>query len=378
MRVGIDASALLIARKNGYENYATSLILAMADLPPKYLTGLDIHLYFYAGNYLADARLLETYLPKLNGRFKCHVYSPRRGFAAALPLLALRDRLDMLHLPVHIWAYRFPCKVVATVHDACGLRMFAAGHQFKEVRNLNDSLQKQLKLFQAFIAVSNSTKQDIVKLYNHPPEQIFVVHHGINQAFKPDSEMAEKVRLLYNLPPYILSVNALQVNKNYKGLLQAFAKLKQECKDIQALVIVGRKGWGSDTVTAEIEQLKLNHSVRQLDYIPFDHLRGLYTGAELVVNASLCEGFGLPVLEALSCGAKVAVANSTSLPEVGGKAVHYFDPNNPHDIAEKMKQVLTDAHLQTILCVEAPAHLQTFSWQKAATSTLSVYRKLGG
>jgi glycosyltransferase involved in cell wall biosynthesis len=374
-RIGIDASAMLIARKNGYENYVTHLILAMTELDAAELEGLDIYLYFYTGNRLADATLLDTLLPRFR-RFTCRVYRLRRGFRIAFPLIVAKDRLDWLHLPVHLWSERFPCRVASTFHDACSRRMLMQGHTSDAIRQLEEAIQIQLGISQALIAVSQSSKQDLVDLYGVLAESVQVVHHGVDAQFRPDSFAARQVREFYNLPPYILSVNALQGNKNHIRLLRAFAELRARYHIPQILVLVGRDGWDSDVIYAEITKLQLGSSIRRLGYVPQDHLCGLYAGADLVVNASLCEGFGLPVLEALACGAVVAAANIPALVEIGGDAVSYFDAYSIGNMVATILSALTDPQERTRRLAAAPRQLASFTWKRAAEETLSVYRML--
>jgi glycosyltransferase involved in cell wall biosynthesis len=144
----------------------------------------------------------------------------------------------------------------------------------------------------------------------------------------------------------------------------------------QVFVLVGRDGWDSDVIYAEIEKLQLGSSIQHLGYVPQEHLCGLYAGADLVVNASLCEGFGLPILEALACGAVVAVANTPALVEIGGDAVIYFDPYNIDDMAAAILSALSDFQERSRRLAAAPRWLESFSWKRAARETLAVYRML--
>jgi len=374
-RIGIDASAMLIARKNGYENYVANLILAMAELDASELAGLDIYLYFYAGDRLADATRLDTLLPRLR-RFTCRVYRPRRGFRIAFPLVVGIDHLDGLHLPVYIWNEHLPCRVVSTFHDACSKRMLMQGYVLPAIDELEQSTLKQIKISQMFIAVSESSKRDLIDLYHVPAERIHVVHHGISDGFKPDPSAARRVKEFYHLSPYILSVNALQGNKNYLRLLRAFAELRARYHIPHILVIVGRDGWGSDEVYTEIEKLQLGDKIRLLGYVPQEHLCGLYAGADMVVNASLCEGFGLPVLEALACGAIVTASSIPPFIEIGGDAVSYFDPTSIEDMVTRIFSALTDSQERSRRLAAVPQQLARFTWERAARKTLAIYRML--
>jgi len=216
----------------------------------------------------------------------------------------------------------------------------------------------------------------MIAFYGVSPQLINTVPHGVDPRFRFDAQEARRVNEFYDLPPYILSVNALQANKNYPRLLEAFALLRKEQHLTQVLVIVGREGWGSQEILNKLNSLDLGDSVRILGFVPAEHLVGLYSGADLVVNPSLCEGFGLPVLEALACDAIVAASNSTSLPEVGGQAVGYFDPYNVSSIADMIFRLLTEEKERIQLRKNSREQLDKFTWQNAAKDTVDVYRTL--
>ena len=376
MRVGIDASAMLIARKNGYENYATSLILALANLSDDQLSGIEIYLYFYAGNVLADKALIKEYLSGLS-RFTTRIHRLKQGYSYSLAWWSRLDRLDLLHMPVYIFQSPLKCKIVTTFHDACCMRAIKDGIPIPEIDGMREQINKQIAISDAFIAVSNNTKEDLQALYDIPESRIGVVYHGVSNAFHPDLDAAAEVKKIYNLPPYILSVNTLQGNKNYSRLFQAFAKLREKYHIPHVFVVVGREGWGAAEVYCELERLHLGEAVRMIGYVPQEHLIGLYSGASLVVNGSLCEGFGLPVLEALACGAIVAVAQNTSLPEVGGSAVAYFNPLDINDMVDVIYTALTDERLRQTLRSASAGQVSKFTWTQTALNTLSIYKGNG-
>ena len=376
MRIGIDASAMLIAQKNGYENYVTSLILAMAQLDAAELKDMELYLYFYAGNRLADKKLLDEYLPLLR-KFKIRVYYPRQGFRVALPLLTLMDRLDMLHLPVYLWSKKYFCKVLTTVHDLCHYRFLREGYHYEAIKVLEQITISQIQISSAMIAISQNTKQDLIDFYHIDPQKIQVVYHGADETLSFSNTKFDPKKH-YNLSPYLLSVNALQANKNYPRLLQSFALLREQFHLPHCLVIVGRNGWGYEAVHEEVKRLKLEPSVRFLGYVPREHLAGLYANADVVINSSLCEGFGLPILEALACNAVVAASSTTSFPEVGGAAVRYFDPKNIDDMAQVIYRLISDRGECERLRKQAPFQVSKFRWRTSAIDTLNVYRSLRG
>jgi glycosyltransferase involved in cell wall biosynthesis len=377
LRIGIDASALLIAQKNGYENYVTNLVRALASLPSSELESLEIFLYFYGGNVLANSTLFEEYKPKLD-KFHLRAYPFRQGFRQALPVMCLYDRLDLIHLPVYFWATKFPCRVITTFHDACHHRALLDGLVDEEPQDLVNSINRQIQISHAYIAVSNSSKRDLCDFYGIDPNRIWVVYHGVGDEYRNNTRAADVVRDKYGINRYILSVNSIQGNKNYSRLLEAYAQLFRQGMIKQSLVLVGRDGWGNDRIYRVLRDLGLDEQIHILGYVSQEELIGLYSGADIVVNASLCEGFGLPILEAMACGAVITASNNTALGEVGGEAVFGFDPYDVTSISNAIYEALFNAEARKIKQLASQVQIQKFSWERAASQTLNVYQSLLG
>ena len=373
MRIGIDASAMLIAQRNGYENYVTDLVLSLASLPTSEFGNMEIFLYFYAGNVLANPGLIKEYKHILN-KFHLRVYPFRQGFRIALPVMCLCDRLDLIHLPVYIWATKFPCRVLTTFHDACHRRAFLDGSVDEEPKDLVDLINKQLKVSDAYIAVSNASKLDLCEFFGVDPRRVWVIHHGVGKEYSYNVKSMNVVRAKYGLKQYILSVNAIQGNKNHLRLLEAYAHLFRQGMIEQSLVFVGRDGWGSERFYQAVREIDLGEHIKVLGYVTQADLMGLYSGADLVVNASLCEGFGLPVLEAMACGAVIAASNNTALVEIGGDAVFAFDPYDIRSISNAICEAITKTDAREEKLLAGQSHLRNFTWANTAEKTLNVYR----
>jgi len=371
-RIGIDASNMLILEKTGIEYYTTALILALVENLADQ-SDLELFLYFHAGNQYADPKLLVRYAPCLQGVHR-RVYRPRRGFRLALPLLATLDHLDLLHLPSP-YALRFsPCPLVVTVHDVAWayLSVEELLHEGVASRLVNKGTIQQTA---AIIAVSESTRRDAIRRYGLSPELVHVVYHGIDHRYQQVVEAPAVVRQKYGLEHYILNVAELQYRKNQVRLMQAFALLRERYRVDCSLAIVGREGSGYESVYAEWKRLSMEDAIRFLGYVPDNDLAALYSAADLVVYPSLYEGFGLPVLEAMACGAIVATSNTSALPEVGGDAAVYFDPYDVNQIAATMYQALTDAPLRNKLRTKGLERARRFTWESAARETLHVYQR---
>ncbi|HEY9769575.1 MAG TPA: glycosyltransferase family 1 protein [Coleofasciculaceae cyanobacterium] len=228
-----------------------------------------------------------------------------------------------------------------------------------------------LKQSQHIICISEYTKQDIVRNYRLNPESIDVVYLGFDRDLffpQPDSDILQK----YSLDKYLLYVGDMRFYKNLSRCLAAFDRLP--LKDYQ-FVITGKK---DDFFYPEIErqtaQLAAKERIIFLDYVPNADLPGLYSSAQSLVFASLYEGFGLPVLEAMACGCPVIASNTTSIPEVGGESVFYVDPYSVEDIAQGMYQVLSNVELRNKLRDRGIERSQLFSWNRTADNVRQIFR----
>jgi glycosyltransferase involved in cell wall biosynthesis len=182
------------------------------------------------------------------------------------------------------------------------------------------------------------------------------------------------------MQPYLLSfVGSLDRRKNVDRLIAAYARLKQDRRLPHQLAIVGSRR-GSDRVfydpRPDVERLGLADSVVLIDRVGDDEARALHAGADVFVYPSLYEGFGLPPLEAMACGAPVVCSSASSLPEVVGEAGLLFDPTDVGAISEAIWRVATDAELRAHLARSAPAAAARFTWETTATATLDVYREI--
>jgi glycosyltransferase involved in cell wall biosynthesis len=220
------------------------------------------------------------------------------------------------------------------------------------------------------IAISRATKQDLVNHYKVAPQKIAVVAHGYEAANHQSNELSSEVAK--KLPEkYILFLSTIQPRKNLVGLIEAFAELKQEHPELpHKLVVVGKAGWKYE---ASFQAMKAYQDiVVYLGRVDDNDRWPIYAKADLFINTSFYEGFGMWILEAFECGVPVAVSNISSLPEVGGDAAIYFDPSNREDIKNSILRVLTDNHLKQQLITKGKERLKDFSWEKCARETLQV------
>ncbi len=369
MKIGIDAH-MVGRRATGNETYVTNLAraLALVDDGRNHYT-LYIDRQAAAGpRVVADPRFLQRPL---------RPHTPFVRIPVSLPLELARRPLDVLHLQYNLPPLLPRCGRVLTVHDI-------SYEHFPECFTLRERVRNKVlvrwsaRRAEVVIAVSEYTKRDLVETYGIDPERIVVTLEAADPAFRPPQniEETEQVCRRYGIEgPYVLYVGNIQPRKNLPRLIQAYAQL-MAAGDIQhRLVIVGRKAWLHSEVFQEARRSGLSNQIVFTDYVPQSDLPHLYARADVFVFPSLFEGFGLPVLEAMACGAPVITSRSSSLPEVAGDAACYVDPFSAGEIARALRQLVCDAELRARLAGAGLEQAARFSWEQTARQTLRAYEQ---
>ena len=300
-----------------------------------------------------------------------------------LAIAARQHSLSIVHDPTGISPFAasgWPAKArrVVTIHD-----MIPFVHPETHARLTNVLFQhyipRTLRRVDAVVTVSEASKRDILRFYPIASDAVHVIHNGISHCFRPRSESEiSAVRHRYKLPErYILSVGALQQRKNLATLFRAFRQILQRGFD-RHLVIVGREAWKTDDTFAALHELGLEAKVSFTGYVADEDLPAVYSGAEVFVFPSLYEGFGLPPLEAMACGTPVIASSASSLPEVVGNAGLLIDPLDFGGFANAIEAVLTNRELAARLADLGPTRASMFTWERAATAHLDLYRRLNG
>ncbi len=272
-------------------------------------------------------------------------------------------------------------KYVVTVHD---LTTFTHHYFHPLGRSLGYrlGLKRCLQKADGIIAVSDSTKNDLVKILGLPKEKIKVIYLGVNhQQFRPitDECVLQDFRKQFGLnSPYILFVGTIEPRKNVMTLLKAFNLFKKSNDTPHKLVIAGQWGWKVKGVDRMIERFNLKNAVKFTGYFPQRYLHLLYNCADVFVYPSWHEGFGLPVLEAMACGTPVLVTNRSSLPElVAHDESLMFSPSNALQLSKKLEDFITNCHVEDkSLRKWLIKRARFFTWEKTALETLSYYDSL--
>ena len=285
------------------------------------------------------------------------------------------DILHSLHFNIPVLRQR---PWVVTVHDLIYLHDAKASKSRLGKPYAEFLFRRIQRSAAAVMTVSEYTKNDLLNLFPKiRPEKVFVTHEAASPFFQKieDVEALKKIRVKYGLSePFILFVGSLKDHKNIPVLLRAVESLRAEKKMDVTLVIVGRRD-PKNVVLWELIQQK-SVFTKYLGEVPDEELAALYNLTEVFVLPSLREGFGLPVLEAMACGAPVIVSDRASLPEIAGAAGLVFDAGHVDDLAGLLYNVLTDQALRRKLSAKGLARAMEFSWKKTADKTLEVYDRV--
>lgn len=291
------------------------------------------------------------------------------------PLLRILDGNQVLFAP-NFFAPRtqlpYAPTLVATVHDVAFAAMpwTVAPATLEELReHLGPSLYRSERI----IAVSEATAGDLKEHLKVSPRRITTVHEGIDPTF-PDSEAPRPEALPER---YLLFVSTLEPRKNVVNLLRAF-QLVVEWGYPGSLVLVGRWGWRTEAIQAELEASAARSRIIHLDYIERDTLPVVFREAEALLFPSWLEGFGLPILEAMACGTPVVTSGRSAMPEVAGPAAVYVDPASPHGIASGVLSLVQDPEHRRRLAEAGRERAARFRWEATAAATAQVIRQAAG
>ncbi len=358
MKIGIEAERANNPTKTGVEHYAKELIVYLGKLDQKN----EYTLYL---RNLPEKWFLE--LPK--NFFTKVIPFPQFWTQLRVSYEMYKNPPDVLFIPASALPLVHPKGSVVTIHDAAWL-YYPEAFTWAMRTYLHWSTWHAVREAKKVIAVSNSTKNDLVKHFGISADKIAVVPHGYEASVKDFSKLSEEVAA--KLPEkYVLFLSTLQPRKNVEKLIDAFRLLKEEHPDLpHKLVIVGKAGWKFETILRKIDENK--DIVVYLRHISDDDRWPVYNRADLFIHPSLYEGFGMWLLEAFECKVAAAVSNNSSMPEVGGDAALYFDPQKVEEIKNTMAKLLYDPQLRQQLIEKGTKRLSEYSWERCAQETLAV------
>jgi len=295
---------------------------------------------------------------------------------SGLPLVAQQVAADVIHMPYYSMPLQPGRPTVVTMHD---VTYFTEPEQQGAVSAsfFKSAIKTAARRATRIVVPSKATRNDVVRVLGTDPTRVDVAYHGVDHGLFHRPTAAEvaavAVRLGLHGRPYVAYLGSLAARKNVAALVAGWASAVAGLDDPPALVLAGGGGW-SDEVDAAIAQVPPQLRVVRPGYLPFRDLPGFYGGALVVAFPSRGEGFGLPVLEAMACGAPVLTTHRTSLPEVGGDAVAYTEPDAPA-IGAALGELLTASSRRAALGEAGHARAQEFSWAASASAHLASYQK---
>lgn len=392
MRIGIDISTLLNhGRDIGAGRYIFNLVeslLAAADTAPAKLSQQVT--YVLTARYITDEHMsvIEEFnkLKTGNHKLELKLFKTSRKKLDCwnklrFPLIELLGfKADLLHCPDFLIPPTLNKNIVLTIHDLAFIRFPQFNFDWF-IKKYTKEVTKNARIAKKIIAVSYSTKNDIIDFFRINPEKVDITHEAADEVFRKLIETEKKYSLQkkYNIgKKFILSVGTIEPRKNFETLIRAFNILKKDGFDIQ-LVIAGRTGWKSEPTYEEKEKSPFKEDIIFTGRLTDDELVQFYNMAELLVYPSIFEGFGLPVLEAMQCGLPVVASNTSSIPEIVSDPVtrtFLVEASNDREFSEKIKLILSDSHLREELSEKFITNAAKFSWSLTAEKTFSTYLKV--
>ena len=298
---------------------------------------------------------------------------------SGLPVLAERVGADVLHMPYYTMPLRPGLPTVVTVHD---VTFFTDPERYTATiaMSLKSATRTAVRQASRLIVPSNATRDELVRVLGMDPARIDVAYHGVDHRLfhrpSPDQVAHVTARLGLRGRPYIAFLGSLAPRKNAPAVVRAWVGAVADLADPPALVLGGGGGWSQELDEAVAEVPSSLRLVRP-GYLPFADLAGFLGGALVVAAPSRGEGFGLPVLEAMACGAPVLTTNRTSLPEVGGDAVAYTEPD-ADAIGGALRLLLDDPKRREALGAAGYARARDFTWAASAAAHLASYKRAAG
>jgi glycosyltransferase involved in cell wall biosynthesis len=382
MRIGIDIRCLMEGKQTGVEEYTLQLLenIFIQDRENQYLLFFNAH----KDPKNMDLEWVKKYPNVSVKRFRW----PNKLLNFCLwyfrwpKLDLLLGGVDIFFMPnLNFAAFSSKAKVYVTAHDL-------SFERYPETFSWKRRLWHSFVNFRALcrradhiIAVSASTKQDLLEMYRISKQKVSVIPSGISNRFhvmNRNNPLLLKVKERYHLPyRFILYLGTLEPRKNVEAVVQAFGQLQRSGHvELQkySLVIAGGKGWKYDQIFREVERSEFRDKILVTGFVEDEDKPALYNLSSLFVYPSFFEGFGFPPLEAAACGVPVVTSNTSAFPEVIDEAGILVDPYQPQEVYQAMREILISKDLRENLSKKGLARSKEFNWHRAAQSVLRLWR----
>ncbi len=369
MRIAIDAHSVGTGLA-GNETYITNLIEALAEIDA-------VNQYtLYVTKRSAVERFQDRW-PNFTTRLTLP-HTPLVRIPLTLSRELRRRPVDLLHVQYTAPPFA-PCPVIPVIHDLA-FEHLPETFKRRSWMQLRLTVRRTARRAAHILTVSEYSRRDIAKTYGIAPERITVTPLAAPESFAPVTDAGElrRVRERYKIEDrYILAVGSIQPRKNLIRLLRAYSDLLRARTDakLPQLVLVGKRAWLYEETLRAVREMNLASRLVFTGYVPESDLPALYTGALVFVYPSYFEGFGLPPLEAMQCGAPVITGERTSLPEVVGSAAVMVDPFDTDALGQAIARVVDDADFRDVLRARGLEQARKFSWRETARLTLEAYKR---
>ncbi len=370
MKIAYECSGMSILPFTGVGNYVQQLLL--------HLLAVDRENSYWLFSHRQSA---EQRAQNLNSKVtwdSTHFPNRLLWMQCVLPFALRTLKPDVAHFPNFVAPLAGPDNMIATIHD---LGLIVNPNLFSPRQRIlmRPFIQPTARRARALIAVSAKSKQDIVRILGVEPTKVHVIHEAAAPFFHEPITREECERRLARYgwdraSRHLLYVGTIEPRKNLGRLVAALSRLHQ-CGERPHLWIVGQRGWDSERLARTSRELGIEPFVHQPGYIPAADLRAFYHGCDVFVLPSLSEGFGLPVVEAMACGAPVIISDTPALREIAGDACLHFDPTDEAALAESLNKVLSDNAMAMELRGRGRVRAASFSWERAARETLALYNQ---
>jgi len=372
MRIAIDIRKI---NEFGVGTYIWNLVrnLSAIDTRNEYLL-IGSHRNFHELGPLPQ-NFKQLYQPEEETLWRHHI---------TVPFALRRENIDVVHVPHHEAPFFTPSKLVVTIHDC--VHLLFPHEDSSKFRNYRSYLQTKRVAESAkhVLAVSKSTKEDLINIFRLSDSKISVVHNALDERFAFSHTPDERKHVLerYQLKdPFVLYSGKIRPHKNLHRLIEAFAVLKSELIEDERyknlkLIIIGDELSKHQYLRLTVIRSGAQQDVRFFGFVPYPILRVFYQSATLFAFPSLYEGFGLPPLEAMANRTPVVASNTSSLPEVLDDAAVLVNPENVFDIARGMKLILADDVLRQKIVQKGIEQVSKFSWKVAAEKVLRIYERV--
>jgi alpha-1,3-rhamnosyl/mannosyltransferase len=375
MHIGIDGLPLT-APKTGVGHYTFELARALAEADSESEFEL-----VYPSTFppiRLDTNRGEGGLPG-NLKLKRAIVGPlaRHWWSNGLPRYVRRNEIQLFHgtnYDVPLWRR---CATVLTIHDLSPL-LYPETHRRRSVRRARRRLPLMARTADAIITPTESVRREVCEHLAVKPEKVFAIPEAARASFQPTDFAATKdVRCRLGCgDEFLLAVGTIEPRKNLSVLVTAFEQLARARPQSKSkLVIAGGRGWLNDSFFDAMNKSPARGRIVITDYLHDEELRALYASCRAFIYPSLYEGFGLPPLEAMACGAPVVASRIPALVEIAGTAASFFDPTDALDLAKTILALLEDENARYQLSLAGQTRAAEFTWQKTAQATLDVYSK---